>query len=79
MKASKDELESLKLEVGGHLQTIAQKVVDKDKYLTACLEESESKFSEKLQDLRQKVNSRLEDQSNLKARELMQRVVTLSE
>ena len=76
-KADREELDSLRFDVSDRLQTLLQRVADKDKYISAMLEETEAKVAEKLSDIRSKI--RQEDQGTGKNRELMQRVVTLSE
>jgi hypothetical protein len=78
-KASKDELEVFKQEVAERLQTLSLRVTEKDKYLNVVLEETEAKIAEMFSDLRTKVNQRLEEQAQNKSRELMSRVVVLSE
>ena len=55
-KADKDELDDLRSEVTERLQSISQRLTEKDRYVNAVLEETEAKVAEKLSDLRAKVS-----------------------
>ena len=56
IKADKDELADLRNEISERLQTISYRVSEKDRYINAVLEETETKIAEKLSDLRAKVS-----------------------
>ena len=78
-KADKDSLDDLRLEIYERLATSANSLNEKDQYLTALADSLEGKLDERICDLRNKMNGRFDEISSNRQKDLVSRIVGLSE
>ena len=78
-KVDKEYVEEFKMEMSGKIHQFTQKANDRDSQMSKFMDGLESKVEQRMHELTAKMNNKMDEISNGRSKELVQRIVSLSE